>query len=48
MAFHKRVYEGYKAVAKAEPDRVVCVDGNQTPNEIFEEVVKALKEKGCL
>lgn len=48
MAFHKRVYEGYKAVAKAEPERVVCIDGNQTPNEIFEEVVKTLKEKGCL
>ena len=48
MAFHKRVYEGYKAVAKAEPDRVVCVDGNQTPQEIFEQVVKTLKERGCL
>ncbi len=48
MAFHKRVYEGYKAVAKAEPERVVCVDGNQTPTEIFEQVVQALKEKGCL
>ena len=48
MAFHKRVYEGYKAVAKAYPDRVVCVDGNQTPKEIFEEVVRVLKERGCL
>lgn len=48
MAFHKRVYEGYKAVAKAEPDRVVCVDGNQTPNEIFEEVLRVLKQRGCL
>ncbi len=48
MAFHKRVYEGYKAVAKAEPERVVCVDGNQTPAEIFEAVLKALKGKGCL
>ena len=48
MAFHKRVYEGYKAVAKAEPDRVVCVDGNQTPNESFEEVLRVLKQRGCL
>ncbi|MBR2442292.1 MAG: dTMP kinase [Clostridia bacterium] len=48
MAFHKRVYEGYKAVAKAYPNRVVCVDGNQTPNEIFEEVLRVLKERGCL
>ncbi len=48
MAFHKRVYEGYKALAKAEPQRVICIDGNQTPAEIFEDVVKALKEKNCL
>ena len=27
MEFHKRVYEGYKAVAEKEPDRVVCVNG---------------------
>ena len=48
MAFHKRVYEGYKALAKAEPNRVICVDGNQTPEEIFADVLKVLKEKGCL
>lgn len=48
MAFHKRVYEGYKAVAKAEPDRVACVDGNQTPAEIFADVLQILKDRGCL
>lgn len=48
MAFHRRVYEGYKAVAAAEPDRVICVDGTQTPDEIFADVVKILQEKGCL
>ena len=48
MEFHKRVYEGYKAVAAAEPDRVMCVDGMQTPDEIFADVLKILKEKGCL
>lgn len=48
MAFHKRVYEGYKAVAAAEPDRVVCVDGNQTPDKVFADVLQILKEKGCL
>ena len=47
MAFHQRVYEGYKAVAAAEPNRVMCVDGTQTPEEIFADVVKILKEKGC-
>ncbi len=48
MEFHKRVYEGYKAVAAAEPNRVMCVDGMQTPDEIFADVLKILKEKGCL
>ncbi|MBQ9714097.1 MAG: dTMP kinase [Clostridia bacterium] len=48
MAFHERVYAGYKAVAEQEPERVVCVDGNKTPQEIFEEVLRILKEKNCL
>lgn len=48
MAFHKRVYEGYKTLAKECPERVVSIDGNQTPQEIFEAVVKTLKDRGCL
>ena len=48
MEFHKRVYEGYKAVAAAEPNRVICVDGTQTPDEVFADVVKILQNKGCL
>jgi dTMP kinase len=48
MEFHKRVYEGYLAIAKSEPARVARVDGAQTPNEIFAEAVRILKEKNCL
>ena len=48
MAFHKRVYEGYKTLAKECPERIVSIDGNQTPQEIFEAVVKTLKDRGCL
>ena len=48
MAFHKRVYEGYKEVAAAEPERVCCVDGNQTPDKVFADVIHILKSKGCL
>lgn len=48
MAFHRRVYEGYKAIAQAEPDRVACVDGGQSPEAVFAEVVRILKEKNCL
>ena len=48
MVFHRRVYEGYKRLATNEPDRIVSVDGNKTPQQIFEDVLAALKAKGCL
>lgn len=48
MAFHKKVYAGYDTLAKNEPNRIARVDGNQTPNGIFENVLAKLKEKGCL
>ena len=48
MEFHKRVYEGYKAVEKAYPNRVVAVDGKQTPQQIFAQVLQILKERDCL
>ena len=48
MEFHKRVYAGYKAVAAADPHRIACVDGRQTPKEIFADVLKILQNEGCL
>ena len=48
MAFHNRVYEGYKTLAKENLDRFVCVDGNKTPQGIFEDILKVLKERGCI
>lgn len=48
MAFHERVYAGYKALAAQEPDRIVCVDGNKTPQEIFADVLAILRDKNCL
>ncbi len=48
MAFHQKVYAGYKEIAKREPERVVCVDGNKTPDEIFADILRVLKEKNCL
>ncbi len=48
MAFHQRVYEGYKTVAKEQPERVICVDGRKNPQAIFEDVLHILKDKGCL
>ncbi len=48
MDFHRRVYEGYKTVAKEQPDRVVCVDGKKSPQEIFNDVLQILRDKNCL
>ena len=47
MTFHKRVYEGYSALANEYPERIARVDGEKTPNEIFESVLALLKEKNC-
>lgn len=48
MAFHNRVYAGYKALAKTYPERIATVDGKQTPQEIFADVLRLLKQRNCL
>ena len=48
MEFHRKVYDGYKALAQEYPNRVVCIDGNQTPQQIFNEVIGILKARNCL
>ena len=48
MAFHQKVYQGYKQLAAQEPERIVCIDGNNTPDGIFADVLKALKDRGIL
>lgn len=48
MAFHQRVYKGYKKIAAAHPARVACVNGDQTPQEIFEDILAVLQERGVL
>ena len=47
MAFHERVYEGFDRLAKTE-SRFIRIDGKQTPDEIFTQVIAALKERDCL
>lgn len=48
LAFHKKVYEGYLAVAKAYPDRVVVVNGRQSIDEIEQAVRQTLRARGIL
>lgn len=48
IAFHQRVYEGYKTLAKENPTRFAVVDGRKTPDEIFSNVVAILQDRNCL
>ncbi len=48
MAFHNRVYAGFDALANRYPERFIRVNGRQTPEEIFGDVLTALKARGCL
>jgi dTMP kinase len=48
MAFHKKVYEGYCAMAKKNSDRFVVVNGRKTPQEIFADVLQILRARNCL
>ncbi len=48
MSFHEKVYEGYKTLARENPNRFAVVDGKKTPEEIFADVVKVLHERNCL
>jgi dTMP kinase len=42
-AFHRRLAEGFRRIAAAEPGRVVTVDASGTEDEVWEKVWKSLK-----
>lgn len=48
MAFHEKVYAGYKALAEEYPERIACVDGSKTPDGIFADVLEILKKRRCI
>ena len=41
--FHKRVQEGFRALARAHPQRIKVVDASRSPEEIHEEIVGLVK-----
>ncbi len=43
--FYERVREGYRALAKREPSRVVLIDGSRTTDEIENEIWKILASR---
>ena len=48
LAFHKKVYEGYLAVAKAYPERVVVLNGRQSVEDVAACVRKTLEDRGVI
>jgi dTMP kinase len=48
IEFHKRLREGFLEIAEKNKNRIFVVNGNRTKDEIFEEIIKILKEKTSL
>ena len=48
LDFHKRVYEGYLAVAQNNRDRVVKIDSSQSVEGVFSQIVDAMKKAGIV
>ncbi len=45
LAFHQRVYDGYQALAAAEPQRWLCVDAQRSILDVQAALRKALTER---
>ena len=43
-----RVYEGFKAIERREPERFVAVDADKTAEEVLESVIAIMKAKGVI
>jgi len=45
LKFHRRVREGYLSLATAQPHRYAVIDANGTIDEVFERMMRVLKER---
>lgn len=45
LRFHRRVREGYLALATAEPKRFAVIDGSGSIDEVFERTLKVMKQR---
>ena len=46
--FYERVRTGFRAVAQQFPERVVCVDGTRSIDDVHEEIWTLLINRGCI
>jgi dTMP kinase len=45
LEFHQRVIAGYHEMAKAEPDRWVVIDANQTFEEVHQQIQQVVLQR---
>lgn len=48
IAFHRKVYEGYKQIEREEPERFRAVDASGEKQETHRKIVELLKKEGIL
>ncbi|MBE0703555.1 MAG: dTMP kinase [Afipia sp.] len=46
LNFHRRVYEGFKALIEEEPERWVIIDATQEPDHVYSQIISALQLRG--
>jgi len=44
-AFYRRVWQKYREIAAREPERIVCIEGDLTIDEVHEQIVEAVAER---
>jgi dTMP kinase len=45
LGFHQRIREGFAAIAKANPHRVIPIDGNKSEDEVYQQIQSILLER---
>lgn len=48
LAFHQKVYEGFRAIVASDPARFLCFAAQGSKYDTHAEIVRALKERGYL
>ncbi len=46
--FHKRVYQGFVAIAEKDKERVARIDSSVSKEEVFAQIVKAIEKAGIV
>lgn len=44
LDFHQRVYDGYQEVIKMYPKRIICINGNNSLEEVINDCKKVIKD----